>query len=63
MVLEGLDKMAEEWTRDPLIGNDALLVALADCRKRCDEEARRARSEVDMRRAWAERQPKEAELL
>ncbi len=45
------------------LGNDAVTVALIDARGRAQEEARRARSEVQMRREWAEKQPEEADLL
>lgn len=61
-VLEGLCKMAEEWCRNPLTANDALLVAFADCHDRCKEEAKRHEREIEMRREWAARQPKETDL-
>ena len=45
------------------VGNDAVSVALIDARDRAQEEVRRAKSEVRMRREWASRQPTEADLL
>lgn len=44
-------------------GNEAVTVALIDARDRAREEARRAGEEIRMRREWAKKQPKEAELL
>lgn len=43
-------------------GNEAVTVALIDARDRAREEAKRARSEIRMRREWAAKQPKEAGL-
>ena len=56
-VLEGLAEMGDA------LGNDGVVVALTDAMIRAKEEVRRHRSEVRMRREWAEKQPTEADLL
>ncbi len=55
-VLEGLAEMGDA------LGNDGVVVALTDAMIRAKEEVKRARSEVQMRREWAERQPTGAGL-
>jgi hypothetical protein len=61
-VLDGMGKMAEEWCRNPVSANDALLVALADCEQRCKEEVKRHKAELQMRQEWSARQPESSEL-
>lgn len=46
-----------------VLGNDATVHALVDARWRAEEEVKRAQVEVTMRREWAAKQPKEADLL
>ena len=57
VVLQGLAEMGDA------LGNDGVVVALTDAMSRAKEEARRAASEVRMRREWAGKQPTEADLL
>ena len=56
-VLGGLAEMGDA------LGSEGVVVALTDAAMRAKEEARRAKSEVRMRREWAEKQPTEADLL
>ncbi len=46
MFLSALDGMVAAWGEDPTVRNDAIVVALADCRERVQEEIRRAEAET-----------------
>lgn len=58
-----LDSFVEVAAKLGVSENDALIHAMIDARERAREEIRRAGAEVQMRKEWAERQPKEADLL
>lgn len=58
-----LDSFVEVAAKLGVAENEALVHAMIDARERAREEVRRADSEVRMRREWAEKQPKEADLL
>jgi hypothetical protein len=44
--LSALGGMVAAWGEDPAVRNDALVVALTDCRERVQEEIRRAEAET-----------------
>jgi hypothetical protein len=56
VLLKGLCEMTAAWNNDPVIRNDALMVALTDCRERVREEIGRAESEIERHQEWATKQ-------
>jgi len=50
LFLDLLHGMIAAWNEDPAVRNDALAVALTDCRDRVREEIRRAEAETEMGR-------------
>ena len=60
--MDGICTMVERHDASQRLGNDALLVALVGCFNGAKEEVRRHEVEVEMRREWAAKQPRDAEL-